>query len=348
MNNQDTSSLNKIDLSLNQYKGTLSSNGEYFIELDKYLDLSEWELVQEEFKNSFHKVPTCDIKNGSIHPTWHEPVNKKDIDDEKVILDDLSPTEKVLNRQQDCIIDSPDFTFDQSNKLTKNKVFLLKDIMTLEEFKESDPENKYENNYWNGGQASISSSGEEFDGKFISQCWKDSPNYDYFPKLKRAISKMPFKEIARIFVVFSEYGDETIAHISHDGPARFEFIWLNLFGDKKMFVGNETQTFDWYKNGLCEEKIIKSYLDESDDSAMLLKGISCWFDGSKIHGTKSGDGLSASVRIDGEFTPEFREKVFKDSRPAGDALPESQDVHTVVNATLKTILALHENRNKYY
>ena len=40
-----------------------------------------------------------------------------------------------------------------------------------------------------------------------------------------------------------------------------------------------------------------------------IRGHSCWFDSQKPHGTKS-DGYTISMRIDGKFKSEFRNKLF--------------------------------------
>ena len=113
--------------------------------------------------------------------------------------------------------------------------------------------------------------------------WEDSTVYDYFPKLRKLVLTLPFKNVSRIQIVFSRNGVEVSEHSDHDENWRQEMIWLNLCGDKKIFV----EEFD-------------------------LKGNSCWFDNSYVHGTKSGNGLSASLRIDGEFKVNFRKKIFND------------------------------------
>ena len=44
--------------------------------------------------------------------------------------------------------------------------------------------------------------------------------------------------------------------------------------------------------------------------AIYIQGSSCWFDSQKSHGTKS-NGYSISMRIDGKFKSDFRDKLLK-------------------------------------
>ena len=113
--------------------------------------------------------------------------------------------------------------------------------------------------------------------------WEDSPVYDYLPKLRKFVSTLPYKNVSRIMIIFSRIGTEVKTHTDHNENWRQEVIWLNLCGDKKISV----EGFD-------------------------LKGKSCWLDNSCVHETKSGDGLSASLRIDGEFKVDFRKEIFND------------------------------------
>jgi hypothetical protein len=51
-----------------------------------------------------------------------------------------------------------------------------------------------------------------------------------------------------------------------------------------------------------------------NNQPIYIQGSSCWFDSQKYHGTKT-NGYGVSLRVDGEYTSEFREKLFgKDSK----------------------------------
>ena len=120
--------------------------------------------------------------------------------------------------------------------------------------------------------------------------WVDSPIYDKFPKIKEMVSNLPFEHTARIMLIFSKVGQETVTHLDHDFDEwRQELIWVNFNDLKKLFI-------------LENEKPI------------YIKGNSCWFDSKKYHGTKT-NGYGVSLRVDGEYTSEFRDKLFgKDSK----------------------------------
>ena len=115
--------------------------------------------------------------------------------------------------------------------------------------------------------------------------WVDLPIYNKFPKLKNMISNLPFKNTGRIFLIFSKNAEEIVTHFDHDFDEwRQEMIWISLNNSKKLFV---------MKN----------------DKPIYIKGSSCWFNSTKVHGTESS-GYGVSIRIDGEFTSDFRKKLF--------------------------------------
>jgi hypothetical protein len=139
-----------------------------------------------------------------------------------------------------------------------------------------------------------------------SKYWSDSPEYDnYFPKLKKLILGLPFDSIGRNVMVFNKGLSKGIIHYDVCGKLckcrvggkggvkrnwenwRQEFIWLRLNKNKKLFVG-------------------------MDEKYTFLKGNSCWFNTRfpYYHGAESSMKYTASVRIDGKFTREFREKLF--------------------------------------
>ena len=53
----------------------------------------------------------------------------------------------------------------------------------------------------------------------------------------------------------------------------------------------------------------KKLLVEDKDETIYLKGNSCWVDSQRRHGTKS-DGYSVSIRVDGKWKSDFRNKIF--------------------------------------
>jgi|TARA_R100000008_G_C3533923_1_gene140875 hypothetical protein len=138
--------------------------------------------------------------------------------------------------------------------------------------------------------------------------WKDGPLYDLFPTLKKFISTLPLKNIGRIFISFTENGTDIIPHpdfMDNQKTWRPEFFWFSLVGNKRMWVTDYDSTLEFYKNGnVVEDRFKKVY----------SKGVACRFNPVLLHGTECGDDFSASIRIDGEYTKEFRKKIFGDTK----------------------------------
>ena len=111
--------------------------------------------------------------------------------------------------------------------------------------------------------------------------WVDLPIFDEFPKIKKMVSELPFEHTGRIMLIFSKVGEEIVSHFDHDWKDwRHEFIWIRFNKNKSIFVDNT-----------------------------YIQGNTCWFDSQKVHGTKS-DGYSISMRIDGKYKSDFRDKLF--------------------------------------
>ena len=118
-----------------------------------------------------------------------------------------------------------------------------------------------------------------------SEYWVDLSIYNKFPKLKSMVSNLPFKNVSRIFFMFNKESVNSGIHFDHNMEDwRQEFIWFRM---------NEAKKF---------------YLLENNNHT-YIQGSSCWFDAKIKHGSES-DGFAASLRVDGEFTKEFREKSF--------------------------------------
>ena len=69
-----------------------------------------------------------------------------------------------------------------------------------------------------------------------------------------------------------------------------------------------TELRNQYENNVAKLKgDIKGFIQNNKPN--YIKGNSCWFDSRKIHGTET-NGYGVSLRVDGEFTSEFRDKLF--------------------------------------
>ena len=78
-------------------------------------------------------------------------------------------------------------------------------------------------------------------------------------------------------------------------------MWFSLVGNKRMWATNYDNTLEFYKNG---------FVVEDGFEKVYSKGISCRFNPVMLHGVECGDDFSASLRIDGEYTKEFRNIFF--------------------------------------
>ncbi len=132
-----------------------------------------------------------------------------------------------------------------------------------------------------------------------SKYWINDTNItEKLPNLTKMISKLPFENTARIFAVFTrnqlrfskrpiltKNGNEIANHRDHPYDKwRHEMIWIRFSNAKKIFI-------------------------MENNKPNYIKGNSCWFDSRKIHGTET-NGYGVSLRVDGEFTSEFRDKLF--------------------------------------
>jgi hypothetical protein len=122
------------------------------------------------------------------------------------------------------------------------------------------------------------------------ESWVDLPIYEKFPKTKNLVSKLPFKNVARVMFCFQEKTGKSGIHVDHvDSNWRQEFIWFRLDISKKFYL-------------------------LENNKPIYIQGSSGWFDTTIPHGSETEE-YGVSLRVDGEFTPEFRKKLFgKDSK----------------------------------
>ena len=137
--------------------------------------------------------------------------------------------------------------------------------------------------------------------------WTDGLLYELFPNTKEFISTLPFKSIGRVFISFTQNKTNIAPHAGFTPGVqktwRQEFLWFNLICNKRMWSTNYDNTLEFYENNfVVEDRFEKVY----------SKGISCWFNPLLLHGVDCGENISASLRVDGEYTREFRKKIFGD------------------------------------
>jgi len=119
--------------------------------------------------------------------------------------------------------------------------------------------------------------------------WEQTEAAENFALLMDFIETLPFAATGRILIIYDDAGREVPAHRDHlETEICNEFIWFRTNLRKPFYVLNER----------TKEKIyVESY--------------SAWFDSvNQYHGSDAlGKGLSFSIRVDGEFTDEFRKQI---------------------------------------
>jgi hypothetical protein len=114
----------------------------------------------------------------------------------------------------------------------------------------------------------------------------------HFPGLVKLIQSMPFSEIGRVIIFMTEANNVTLPH--YDDIKRFsrpsdDFVWFTTKPNtKKIFV--------------YDEDLDQKFYPESGQKFI-------WFDEMNYHGTDSVDHFAFSIRIDGVFLPEIKEKI---------------------------------------
>jgi hypothetical protein len=120
------------------------------------------------------------------------------------------------------------------------------------------------------------------------ELWERTEAADEFADLMDFIATLPFKETGRMLIIYDNAGKEVPPHRDHlNAEICNEFIWFRTNLIKPFYVLNHLSG---------AKKYIESY--------------SAWFDAvNQFHGSESVEGLSFSLRVDGKFTDEFREKI---------------------------------------
>ncbi len=118
--------------------------------------------------------------------------------------------------------------------------------------------------------------------------WQFTEAAEEFAELMNFIGTLPFKTTGRMLIIYDDSGAAVPAHRDHvETDVCHEFVWFRTNTKKPLYMLNH----------LTNEKLyVESY--------------SAWFDSvNQYHGSDSIGGLSFSIRVDGVFTDEFRQKI---------------------------------------
>src|SRR5215203_825593 len=118
--------------------------------------------------------------------------------------------------------------------------------------------------------------------------WQVTEEANEFTLLMDFIATLPFQSTGRILLIYDESGRSVPAHRDHEATDLcHDFVWMRTNLRKPFYLLNQ----------FSGEKL---YVD----------GHSAWFDTvNQYHGSDPGEGLTFSVRVDGHFTQEFRERI---------------------------------------
>lgn len=125
-----------------------------------------------------------------------------------------------------------------------------------------------------------------------TEVWKPTEATNEFAMLIEFIATLPFKTTGRMMIIYDDDAREVPAHRDHvKTEIVHDFIWFRTNHSKPFYMLN-------YHTG--ERKYVDGY--------------SAWFDTvNQFHGSDPCEGLSFSIRVDGIFTDEFKEKIQKPS-----------------------------------
>ena len=123
-----------------------------------------------------------------------------------------------------------------------------------------------------------------------TEIWHPTTASNEFALLMDFIRTLPFKATGRMLIMYDDVDRPVPAHRDHiETDTCHEFVWFRTNLRKPFFMLN-------HKTG--EKKYVESY--------------SAWFDTvNQFHGTDACEGLSFSIRVDGVFTDEFKERIPK-------------------------------------
>ena len=132
-----------------------------------------------------------------------------------------------------------------------------------------------------------------------AKLWHLTEAAEEFALLMDFIGTLPFRAIGRMLIIYDNAGAPVPPHRDHlNADVCYEFVWFRTNKKKPFYVLNEQTD---------EKKYIESY--------------AAWFDTvNQYHGADAAEGLNFSIRVDGKFTDEFRNKIPKPStNPASTA-----------------------------
>lgn len=118
--------------------------------------------------------------------------------------------------------------------------------------------------------------------------WEPGPAATEFSELMDFIRTLPFKATARMLIMYDPEGRAVTAHRDHVSyDLCHEFIWFRTNLRKPFYM-----------------------LNEHTDEKQYVESHSAWFDSvNQFHGGDATGELAISIRVDGQFSDEFRQQI---------------------------------------
>ena len=121
-----------------------------------------------------------------------------------------------------------------------------------------------------------------------TELWQRTEEASEFQLLMDFIATLPFKATGRMLIMYDDAGTAGPAHRDHiETGLCHEFIWFRTNFRKPFYM-----------------------LDPATGERQYVESYSAWFDTvNQFHGTDAHQGLGFSIRVDGIFTDEFRQRI---------------------------------------
>jgi hypothetical protein len=118
--------------------------------------------------------------------------------------------------------------------------------------------------------------------------WSGSEESAEFGELMAFIETLPFKARGRMLIIYDEQGRAVTAHRDHDSQELcHEFIWFRTNLEKPFFM-----------------------LNPETGERLDVCSHAAWFDTvNQYHGADATGGLAWSIRVDGVFSDDFRQRI---------------------------------------
>jgi hypothetical protein len=120
------------------------------------------------------------------------------------------------------------------------------------------------------------------------ELWERTEEAAEFAPLMAFIDTLPFAATGRMIVMYDPVGREVPAHCDHDrADIRHEFVWFRTNFAKPFYM-----------------------LNPATSEKLYVRSHAAWFDTvNQFHGADASHAPSFSVRVDGIFTDEFRQRL---------------------------------------